>query len=122
MAHEEKSSTLAMCAVISQLSIFIADCAHVTCDVSMRTMTNEIWLSAAINASLHVNIFPGQGDTKASTNLVGPGVAMTTSHMSLQSGYSWHSFGLPWLQSARCVTSFVNCSELWFHIQCYYIR
>ena len=72
MAHEEKSSTLAMWAVISQLSIFIADCAHVTCDVSMRTMTNEIWLSAAINASLHVNIFPGQGDTKASTNLVGP--------------------------------------------------
>ena len=57
-----------MCAVISQLSIFTADCAHVTRD--MRTMAMR--LSAAINASLHVNIFPGQGDTKASTNLVGP--------------------------------------------------
>ena len=30
-----------------------------------------------------------------------------------------NSFGLPWLQSVQCVTSFVNCSELWFHIQCY---
>ena len=107
-----------MCAVISQLSIFTADCAHVT--RNMRTMA--MWLSAAINASLHVNIFPGQGDTKPQLTWLGPGVAMTTSHRSLQSGYSWHLFGLPWLQSARCVTSFVNCSELWFHIQCYYIR
>ena len=28
--------------------------------------------------------------------------------------------GCLWLQSVGCVTSFVNCSELWFHIQCYY--
>ena len=46
-------------------------------------------LSAAINASLHVNILPGQGDTKPQLTWLGLGVAMTTSHMSLQSGYSW---------------------------------
>ena len=50
-------------------------------------------------------------------------VAMTTSHVSqLVVCPDVHSFGLPWLQSVQCVPSFVNCSELWFHIQCYYIR
>ena len=46
----------------------------------MRTMAHEIWLDAGNNPSLHVNIVPGQGDTKSPG--WAPGVAMTTSLMS----------------------------------------
>ena len=37
----------------------------------MRTMAHEILLDAGNNPSSHVNIVPGQGDTKPRLQLVG---------------------------------------------------
>ena len=88
----------------------------------MRTMAHEIWLDAGNNPSLHVNIVPGQGDTKS------PGCSHDNQpYVSNQAiVYSWW---FVWMVThLGChgynqynVTSFINCSELWFHIQCYYI-
>ena len=39
--------------------------------MDVYTEVNEIWLDAGNNPSLHVNIVPGQGDTKPRLQLVG---------------------------------------------------